>query len=88
LQFSCLSINQDILDQDINYASRINKFVNSGFGYWFDKEKIYGSDILFQFGEIIGTNICRNRLNEAYLRIELNTIDISLYGQKYNEKPV
>jgi len=85
LVFSCHSLAEKGLENDINYESTIYNFVMKGFSHSFNDGRIYGSDILLHFGEIINITVDRNSFNQEFLEIEFDEIYVRIYKKEYIE---
>jgi hypothetical protein len=85
--FSCHSLPKNSFENDLNHESTIYNFVIQGFGHNFNDKKIYGSDILSYFGEIINITILADkaRPGREYLEIEFDNIYIPIHYQEYVE---
>jgi hypothetical protein len=70
------------IENAIDYPFRINSFLNEGFGCQFTSHKVYGYDILSNFGEIKNISLNKNSINNDYVNIEFNSIVLHLYDKK------
>jgi len=80
-QISCMSHNEDAIED----TNKIYNFINEGFGYKFDNKRVYGSDIIKQYGNIINYSIEKNYENRDYVIINFDLIKIHIFYNTYVE---